>query len=117
MGKQLLIFFNLIWLDINLSSLDGVDRSCCGRRFKADEPPSNGKVAGAVQGGVLSQGSGAGQRLLGNNALYLHGVGGLRDAACARRLSGWVAPAVVLDIFGALSLAWRDLVVLDDPPS
>jgi len=30
---------------------------------------------------------------------------------------GLAAPAVVLDIFGALSLAWVDLVVLDDPPS
>ena len=37
--------------------------------------------------------------------------------SCAGLLSGWVAPAVVLDIFGALSLAWTDPVVLNDPPS
>jgi hypothetical protein len=30
---------------------------------------------------------------------------------------GLVAPAVVMAIFGALSLAWRNLVVLNDPPS
>ena len=30
---------------------------------------------------------------------------------------GLVAPAVVLAIFGALSLAWINLVVLNDPPS
>ena len=30
---------------------------------------------------------------------------------------GLVAPAVVLAIFGALSLAWTNLVVLNDPPS
>jgi hypothetical protein len=43
--------------------------------------------------------------------------GGLRGAACAGLWSGWIAPAVVLDIFGALSLAWPNPVVPDDPPS
>jgi hypothetical protein len=47
----------------------------------------------------------------------LLGGGLLRGAACAVLWSGWVAPRVVLDIFGALSLAWTDLVVLNDPPS
>jgi len=41
----------------------------------------------------------------------------MRYAGCAGLWSGWVAPAVVLDIFGALSLAWPNPVVLDDPPS
>jgi hypothetical protein len=110
---------NSIGFDRVLMPLDEADPSFFGGRFKAAEPPCKDKSVGAVQEGCFFGALARGSGWLGHDELSLLGGGGLRGegGACAGLLSGWVAPAVVLDIFGALSLAWVKLVVLNDPPS
>jgi len=83
---------NSIGFDRIFRPLAEADPFFFGRRFKAAEPPCKDQPVGAVQEGAAR-------------------------CSCAGLLSGWVAPAVVLDIFGALSLAWKDPAVLNDPPS
>ena len=113
----MLIPINSIGFDRVFRPLDAADPSYLGRRFKAAEPPCIDKPVGAVQEGCCCGALARGSGLPGHDELSLLGGGGLRAAAWAGLLSGRAAPAVVLDIFGALSLAWTDLVVLDDPPS